>query len=136
MSANLRRGPSSFVTGKTIDDLLDRPQALAFARQIIEWATTEVAGSTRTQRVTAQDRKQGIVRIPARAKWLFPTEPARLGVVLGGVRLDDVRWDPRLGPDQERSGVLGVGREAASRINEGKRLEIARTDDGIRLTEP
>lgn len=64
---------------------------------------------------------------------LFPAESVRLVVVLQGARLDDVRWDPRLGPDQERSGVLGVGRDAASRLGADERLEISRIEGGILL---
>lgn len=122
-----------FRYGETIDDRLDRPQALRLAQQIIEWAEAEVKASTCTQRITGHDREQGIVRIPRCAKWLFPSETARLFVVLRGERLDDVRWDPRFGPDQERSGVLGVGRDAASKLKEDERLEIGRMEEGIRL---
>lgn len=122
-----------FRYGETIDDLLNRRQALALAGKIVEWATAEVSASTRTQRVTANDREEGILRIPACAKWLFPTEPARLAVVLQGVHLDNVRWDPRLGPGQERSGVLGIGRDAASRLNKDEQLEISRADGGVQL---
>lgn len=122
-----------FRYGETIDDPLDRQRALAFAEQIIEWAVAEVSASTCTQRVTQNDRERGIVRIPARAKWLLPAERTRLVVILRDERLHDVRWDPRLGPDQERSGVLGVGRDAAFTLSEDERLEILRTEGGIQL---
>lgn len=135
VSGRWRRGPlSEFRYGETIDDLLDRKRARTLAEQIVEWAACEVDSSTRTQRITKHDRERGIVRVPSRAKWLFPAESARLVVVLQDVRLHDVRWDPRLGPDQERSGVLGVGKDAASRLGEDERLEISRIEGGILLT--
>jgi hypothetical protein len=35
------------------------------------------------------------------------------------------RWDPRVGPDRERSGVLGVGRDAMRRhLRSGETLTI------------
>jgi HEPN domain-containing protein len=47
-----------FRYGETIDDHLDREQAIALAEQVIAWATTEVGASTHTQRVTGRDREQ------------------------------------------------------------------------------
>jgi HEPN domain-containing protein len=122
-----------FRYGETIDDLLDRHHALALAEQVVEWARAEVRASTRTQRVTEHDRKQGALRVPACAKWLFPAEPAQLVVVLQGIHLDNVRWDPRLGLDRERSGVLGIGRDAASNLKEDEQLEISRAEGGVQL---
>jgi HEPN domain-containing protein len=122
-----------FRYGETIDDQLDREQALTLAREVIAWADASVDAAAQTQQVTEHDRDQGIVRIPARSKWLFPSELARLTVVLEGYRLDEVRWDPRLGPDRERSGVLGVGKDVASQIKQGKTLRITRSDVGVHL---
>jgi HEPN domain-containing protein len=122
-----------FRYGETIDDQLDREQALTLAREVIVWAEASVDAAARTQQVTEHDRDQGIVRVPARSKWLFPEEPARITVVLGEIRLDEVRWDPRLGPDRERSGVLGIGKNAASRLMEGETLRITWSDGGVRL---
>lgn len=53
--------------------------------------------------------------------------------MLRGVELEDVRWDPRFGPDQERSGVIGIGKEAAAELTEGEVLRITRIDIGVRL---
>ena len=50
-----------------------------------------------------------------------------------GVDLGDVRWDPRFGPDQERSGVIGIGKEAAAELAEGAVLTITRNDAVVRL---
>lgn len=43
--------------------------------------------------------------------------------MLRGLRIDGVGWDPRLGPDRERSGVLSVGKDALKdRVTPGERL--------------
>jgi len=122
-----------FRYGETIDDQLDREQALMLAREIVAWAEASVGAEASTQRVTEHDRDQGVVRVPAGSKWLFPSEPAQLTIDLGGTRLNDVRWDPRLGPDRERSGVLGIGKAAASRLTRGETLRITRSPGGVRL---
>lgn len=122
-----------FRYGQTIDDLLEREQALALAIEVIEWAQAEIEGQAHTQQVTAGDLAAGIVRVPSISKLLFPTERALMTVALRGAFLQDVRWDPRLGPDRERSGVLGIGKQAASQLIEGERLVIERVDGGVRL---
>jgi hypothetical protein len=43
-----------------------------------------------------------------------------------------VAWDPRSGPDKERSGLLRIGRDiATSLIVSPCELSIRRRDDGI-----
>ncbi len=122
-----------FRYGETIDDLLEREQALALISEVIEWAQAEIEGPAQTQQVTTGDLAAGIVRVPSRSKLLFPAERALLTVALRGAFLQGVRWDPRFGPDRERSGVLGIGKKAASQLSEGERLGIARIDGGVRL---
>jgi HEPN domain-containing protein len=122
-----------FRYGQTIDDLLEREQALALAIEVIEWAQAEIEGPAHTQQVTAGDMAAGIVRVPPSSKLMFPAERALVTVALRGAFLQDVRWDPRLGPDRERSGVLGIGKQAASQLIEGERLVIERVDGGVRL---
>jgi len=122
-----------FRYGETIEDLLERAQALALAEEIIAWARDQIEAPARTQPVRAGDRESGIVRVPSRSKPLFPAERTLLAVVLRGVSLHEVRWNPRLGPDRERSGVLGIGKDAASRLTEGETLHIAQIDGGVRL---
>jgi HEPN domain-containing protein len=122
-----------FRYGQTINDLLEREQALALANEVIEWAQAEIEGPAHTQQVTAGDLAAGVVRVPSRSKPLFPSERALMTVALRGAFLHDVRWDPRLGPDRERSGVLRIGKDAASQFIEGERLGIARIEDGVRL---
>jgi hypothetical protein len=67
------------------------------------------AGTARSQPVTRTDIRNGRVRFPRDAKRLFPAERSNVDVVLRGERTS-ARWDPRLGPDKERSGVLTLGR--------------------------
>ena len=65
--------------------------------------------TTETQRVTAVDLANGRIRIPIGQKEPFPSERARVQVRIRGRDLGTVAWDPRMGPDRERSGVLQVG---------------------------
>jgi len=61
--------------------------------------------------VTANDISNGQIRIPipGRAKSLLPQAKAQVHVRLRG-REVDATYDPRFGPDKERSGILRVGR--------------------------
>jgi HEPN domain-containing protein len=124
-----------FRYGETINDPLDREQAIALSVNAVEWAENQLEASAQaeTQRVTAKDIAAGIVRVSRAGKRLFPAERGRVSLVLRGVELEDVRWDPRFGPDQERSGVIGIGREAAAELTEGEVLRITRIDIGVRL---
>jgi HEPN domain-containing protein len=122
-----------FRYGETVEDLLERERALALAEEIIVWARDQIEAPASTQPVTAGDRESGIVRVPSRSKPLFPAERVLLAVVLRGEPLDEVRWDPRFGPDRERSGVLGIGKHVAAQLIEGETLRIAQIDGGVRL---
>jgi HEPN domain-containing protein len=122
-----------FRYGETIEDLLEREQAMALADEIIVWARDQIEAPAQTQPVRAGDREAGIVRVPSLSKPLFPAERVQLAVVLRGVSLREVRWDPRVGPDRERSGVLGIGKRAASRLTEGETLRITQIDGGVLL---
>ena len=68
-------------------------------------------GTVFSQPVTAKDLGAGRVRVTSRSggKKLLPAEKARVTIVLRGRTIPDVRWDPRMGPDKERSGTLGIG---------------------------
>lgn len=122
-----------FRYGGTIDDQLDRAQALMLADGALVWAQNQIDGPVTSQPVSPGDRDAGIVRVPASGKHLLPSQPARIVVVLGGRRLEDARWNPRHGPDRERSGVIGIGRAAAGRLAEGQKLLITAIDGGVRL---
>ncbi len=66
-------------------------------------------GRERSQRVTARDHAAGQIRFPRAAKRLFPAVRGQVDVVIRGRELR-ARWDSRVGPDRERSGVLAFGR--------------------------
>jgi hypothetical protein len=68
-----------------------------------------------SQRVTAKDLEAGRVRLPRAAKRLFPSERTYETVLVRGQELR-ARWDPRSGPNQERSGVLAFGKGALDDI--------------------
>jgi hypothetical protein len=84
--------------------------------------------SYRTQRVTEADLRVGQIRIPVigPTKALFPPERGPVAASLRGRSLS-VRWDPRMGLDRERSGVLRFEDRAALR-------ELVRADEVLRVT--
>jgi hypothetical protein len=88
-----------------------------------------VDDEVRTQRITEVDISHGRIRVPNRHKHLFPASRTRLAVRVLGQSLRDVAWDPRLGPDQERSGILYVGRQAIGQIVPDEVLKI-RVENG------
>ncbi len=95
---------------------------------------SEVAsGRDLTQKITLGDLRAGVIRIPRAGKSAFPTGKAEVHASLRGDQLGGCLWDPRSGPDRERSGVLRVGRAVVQRLKEGERLEIRRDDQGIHL---
>jgi HEPN domain-containing protein len=124
-----------FRYGETIDDPLDRKQAVALVDGVIDWAIAEIEGElpAPTQPLTASDQEAGIMRVPSESKGLLPAERCRIKLVLRGCDLGEVRWDPRLGPDRERSGVLGIRQEAATTLTEGEILHITRVGADVHL---
>lgn len=67
--------------------------------------------------VTAADIASGQIRVtrdPKRALAL-PVAKTTVAVNLRGESMTP-SWDPRMGPDQERSGLLRIGKEAATRL--------------------
>ncbi len=83
-----------------------------------------------TQRITENDIAAGTIRVPADAKAWFPTDAGRVAVVLKGDAVE-ASWDPRLGPNRQRSGRLGVGRAVLERTaTPGEKLPIVRTAKG------
>lgn len=92
---------------------------------------TEGGDSERTQRVTAADLRAGRVRLPAGAKRLLPDERSDVQIVLRNRRMA-VRYDPRNGPDQVRSGVLGIGRRTLAELVDGDEvLRLTHGTDGV-----
>jgi hypothetical protein len=83
-----------------------------------------------SQTVTLNDIRTGQIRFPGPAKRYFPNERSVVPVVLRGVQLEG-RYNPRTGPDRERSAVLRVGKanlEGLVRPDEVLSLSLA---DGI-----
>lgn len=96
-------------------------------------ATSAIAGSSDivSQPITSADRDAGRIRFPRAAKPYFPATRSMVTVVLRGIRLE-ARYDPRTGPDRERSGVLGLGTRALAGITESERLQVSvRPTDGL-----
>jgi hypothetical protein len=56
-------------------------------------------------------------------KWLFPSAKGLVDVTLRGQALS-ASWDPRMGPDRERSGVLRVGPVLRQLVEEDVVLEV------------
>lgn len=87
----------------------------------------------RSQPVTLTDIKAGRIRFPREAKRFFPNEPCFVNLVLRGERLEK-RYDPRTGPDRERSAVLHVGRANTERlVQPNEVLTISKSGDLLRL---
>jgi hypothetical protein len=91
------------------------------------------AGLATSQRVTSADLRAGQVRFPRAAKRYFPDVRSEIRVELRGIRLE-ARYDPRTGPDRERSAVLRVGRANLERlVRPGDVLAVAIADGIVRL---
>jgi hypothetical protein len=91
----------------------------------------ERSSSLRTQQVTAADREAGQVRVPTRSKKPFPKGTDTISVRLQGVEVQ-ARWNPRIGPDRERSGTLRLGPQVlAELVPVGTILIIRASADGL-----
>lgn len=85
----------------------------------------------RSQRVTTKDLDGGRVRLPRQAKRFFPTERTTVEVILRGTRVD-CRYDPRTGPDRERSAVLHIGKALLTRLVKANEvLQVSRARGGV-----
>jgi hypothetical protein len=94
-------------------------------------ATTALDSHT-TQRITSADINDGKIRIPSTGgvKALFSGRREYIDVLLNGELLR-VRWDPKMDPDKERSGVLGIGKKLRRMVREDERLSVSVNDLGI-----
>ena len=87
-----------------------------------------------TQRITQTDIDHGRIRIPSAGstKGLLPRERTEIEVVLKGRELGRVRYDPRLGPDRQRSGVISIPRAIlASAVKVDERLPVVTGKRGV-----
>jgi hypothetical protein len=87
-----------------------------------------------TQRVTAADISRGQIRIPSiktsLARNLLPPTKGIVSVCLRG-RPMEARWDPRIGPDRTRSGLLRIGNAVLSQlVHRDEVLKIVSTSEG------
>jgi hypothetical protein len=87
------------------------------------------AGTLYSQRVTAADKASGIIRFPKPAKVLFPSTMCEVEVVFRGVRVR-ASYDPRNGPDRERSAVLRMGRERLLSVTVEEMLSVNHNPGG------
>jgi hypothetical protein len=92
----------------------------------------------RTQRVTAVDIRNGRIRVPstetADTKNILPSQKDTIKVVLRGEHLE-CRWDPRMGPDKQRSGVIYIGSVLAQLVQAEEVLTVQRSEaDEYHLT--
>jgi hypothetical protein len=86
-----------------------------------------------SQRVTLHDIRAGRIRFPRPAKRYFPKERSVIRVALRGVQLE-ARYDPRTGPDRERSAVLLVGKaNLERRVRPDEVLPLSLADGIVRL---
>jgi len=93
--------------------------------------TPSVNGEAASQPVTLKDLAAGRIRLPRPAKRFFLPGPASVDLVLRGARVT-ARYDPRLGPDRERWGVLLIGKEALQRsVRPGEILRVSRGLGGV-----
>jgi len=87
-----------------------------------------------SQRVTAADKERGQIRFPRPAKRFFPSSKKHIVVLLRGVRTEGF-YDPRTGPDRERSAVLRVGKDALASVVVDDRLRVSALPDGLVVLE-
>ena len=86
-----------------------------------------------TQPVTAADIKASRIRIPHDTKALFPTARGQTRIVLRGKAMD-VAYDPRMGPDRERSGRLGIGADLGRLVDVDEVLTVSASGTTIEVT--
>lgn len=84
----------------------------------------------RTQNVTIADIAAGRIRVPSVTKRLFPRDKATIDIELCGERLT-CKWDPKYGPDKERSSTISVGKAALGRLVTPNRPLTVTTADGV-----
>jgi len=115
-----------------LDELIDferRARALAASmgriRRVARFRPNPEA-STSSQVVTATDIAAGRVRLPRSAKALLPPRKGKVVIALRGHSMT-VAYDPRHGPDRERSAVLQIGRARLEPLlKPGDRLYLSR----------
>ena len=89
----------------------------------------------RTQRITDKDLDGNRIRIPstntAKTKSILPSDKTRIDVMLKGRRLSSCSWNPRMGPERQRSGIIYIGPELAELVEQDEVLRVKVTGDGL-----
>jgi hypothetical protein len=122
-----------------LDELIDiehrartLARAIARVRRLATFRPNDATAMS-SQVLTATDIAAGRIRLPKPAKVLFPGERTRVLIALRGHSLL-VSYDPRLGPDRERSAVLQVGRTRLESVAKaGDRLYLAARGSVVEL---
>lgn len=114
----------SFAAGNHTDE---PSQSIAAPLVVVHKPTA--ANGDRTQRITAVDLRHRRIRIPRRSKQLLPASKTELRVNLRGNEFM-ARYDPRIGPDKERSGMLTFRTDIAALVPANTVLRIYRNVDG------
>jgi hypothetical protein len=91
----------------------------------------DVAQDPVTHRVTGKDIMAGLVRIPPATKELFPPVRGEFGVRVRGTLLT-AHWDPRIGSERPRAGLLRFGRRRLEPlVGENDILAVSVDDHGV-----
>ncbi len=138
LGASTRPGRGSdFEGARTF--LLSGPYASAEETQRIDHELLNTLGGTaeqsstqaaQSQVITENDLARGQVRLPSDGKRFFPAERSDVEVIVRGRRVACF-YDPRLGPDRERSAVLRVGGVLRELVAPGERLRVSRGLGGV-----
>jgi hypothetical protein len=105
--------------------------AAAVVEQPITARLRGSVGSAASQTVTDKDIDAGRVRFPRPAKRLLPPEREYVAISVRGRHFARVRWDPRIGADKERSGLLALGKgRLDGLVDAGEVLTLAAHADG------
>lgn len=83
------------------------------------------------QRVTAADIAGGRIRCGVALKELLPKQQQlAFEIVLRGITLE-CKWDPRDGPDRNRSGVLSIGKAPLQQLLKADDMLTLEVIDGV-----
>lgn len=108
--------PSASPRAEPPDPSRGRAGSTRAGYDLVSFSPRAPQNAGRSQRVTAADLRAGQIRFPRGSKRFFPTNRVgALKVVFKGLERS-APWDPRTGPDRERSGVLAFGRGALEGI--------------------
>jgi double-stranded uracil-DNA glycosylase len=84
-----------------------------------------------TQRITSKDIERGQIRLRQAARRLLPQSRGQVEIVLRGTRVR-ASYDPRIGPDRDRSPVLRIGRDRLDQlVRPNERLQVRRGLGGV-----